>query len=39
VVDEKLNNTLYSALKNIDNNPNIGDNTTLKRHINVQGKQ
>jgi hypothetical protein len=34
----KLKITLHSALKNIDNNPNIGHNTTLKRHINVQNK-
>jgi hypothetical protein len=35
---KKLKITLHSALKNIDNNPNSGHNTTLKMHINVQNK-
>jgi hypothetical protein len=31
--------TIDNALKNIDYNPNIGHGMTLKRHVNVQGKQ
>jgi serine protease inhibitor len=30
--------SIYIALKNIDNIPNIRQNMTLERHINMQGK-
>jgi hypothetical protein len=38
VKKKEIKITIYNALKNIDNNPNIGQSTTLKRHINMQGK-
>jgi hypothetical protein len=38
VAKKEIKNTIYNALKKIDNNFNIGQRTTLKRHINMQGK-
>ncbi len=31
--------TIYIVLKKIDNNPNIAQRKTLKRHINMEGNQ
>lgn len=39
VAKRKIKLTLYIALKKIDNNPNIAQRMTLKRHINVQRNQ